>query len=403
MTDWREVIVADCLAPVELRGSLKVQSREYLTDGRFPVVDQGKDFISGWVNQASAVIAEPLPVVVFGDHTRSIKYVDFPFVRGADGTQILNPVPGINARFFYYALRGLEIPNRGYNRHFQLLRESTIRLPGRDEQDRIAEVLARVEAAGAVQARCIGTANELKRATMQALFTRGLRGEALRESEIGAVPESWKLAPLGDICDILSGGTPSKSVAQYWSGPIPWVSGKDLKTPVLSDAIDHVSTEGLKVGSRLAPADAVMLLVRGMGLAKDLPVATIDRPMAFNQDIKALASRTELSGRYIRAAIYAGKERLLKQIVPSAHGTMTLNLRDVETFVIPCPQLDEANEIVAILDALERKIDLHRRKHAVLDELFKSLLHQLMTGEIRVSDLNLDALADATTPSGHTV
>ena len=135
-----------------------------------------------------------------------------------------------------------------------------------------------------------------------------------------------------------------------------------------------------------------MLLVRGMGLANDLPVAVINRPMAFNQDVKALISRGDFSGQFLRSAAYVSKSRLLSQIVPSAHGTMTLNLHDVETFTLPCPSDPaEANEIAAILDAIDRKIDLHRRKRAVLDDLFKALLHRLLSGKIRVADLDLSA------------
>lgn len=242
--------------------------------------------------------------------------------------------------------------------------------------------------------RSTSLAQDLKRAAMRALFTKGLRGEAQKETEIGPVPESWELRSVLDLCDIRSGGTPRKSVPEYWIGDIPWVSGKDLKAPTLDDAIDHVSAEGIEAGSRLAPAGTVLVLVRGMGLAKDLPVAVISRPMAFNQDIKALVSRGDFSGKFLRSAIYVHKDRLLAKIVPSAHGTMTLNLNDIETFMVPCPADPiEADEIVAVLDAIDRKIDLHRRKRAVLDELFKALLHKLMTGEIRVADLDLSALS----------
>ena len=232
-----------------------------------------------------------------------------------------------------------------------------------------------------------------KRATMRSLFTRGLRGEAQKETEIGPVSESWEIKTILELCEIWSGGTPRKSIQEYWGGKIPWVSGKDLKSPVLDDTMDHVTVEGAEAGSRLAPSGTVLLLVRGMGLAKDLPVAVINRPMAFNQDIKALVSRGNYPGTFLRSVIYAGKERLLNQIVPSAHGTMTLNLNDVENFNVPCPpDQTEIDEIVAIIDAIDRKIDLHRKKHAVLDDLFKALLHKLMTGEIRVADLDLSAL-----------
>ena len=270
-----------------------------------------------------------------------------------------------------------------------------------EEQTAIADSLEMIQRLMAVEARSIQVAADLKRAAMQTLFTRGLLGEAQKETEIGPVPESWETKTVLEISEIWSGGTPSKSITEYWGGDIPWVSGKDLKTSRLDDAIDHVTVKGVESGSRLAPADAVLLLVRGMGLAKDLPVASISRPMAFNQDVKALVSRGQYSGGFLRSAIYANKERLLGRIGTSAHGTMTLNLDDVERFKIPVPSSPiEAEEIGAILDAIDRKIDLHRRKRAVLEELFRALLHKLMTGEITVGELDFSKLSISSTGVG---
>lgn len=281
------------------------------------------------------------------------------------------------------------IPNLSRSR----LADLDVPHPPHEEQRAITSALAQVREATKTNDRSIAVTEELKRAAMRELFTHGMRGEAQKETEIGPVPESWEPRSILELCTILSGGTPRKSESAYWSGTIPWASGKDLKVPTLVDTIDHVSDQGVAHGSRLAPADAVLILVRGMGLAKDLPVSIISRPMAFNQDIKALVSRGEFSGRFLRSAIYAAKERLLSRIVPSAHGTKTLNLDDIETFKVGCPTKEgEANEIVAIFDSLEKKVDLHKHKRAVLEELFKALLHKLMTGEIRVSDLDLSAL-----------
>lgn len=282
------------------------------------------------------------------------------------------------------------IPNLSRNR----LAALEVPHPAIGEQHGITSALASVRDAIALHDRATTFAQDLKRAAMQTLFTRGLRGEPQKETEIGPVPESWHARPVRELTEIWSGGTPRKSISEYWIGDIPWVSGKDLKLPALDDTIDHISPEGLIAGSRLLPVGTVLVLVRGMGLAKDLPIAVINRPMAFNQDVKGLVTRGEFTGPFLRSAIYSGKERLLGRIVRSAHGTMTLNLDDIETFLVPCPSdPTESHEIVAILDTIDRKIDLHRRKRAVLDDLFKALLHKLMTGEIRVAELDLSALA----------
>jgi type I restriction enzyme S subunit len=162
------------------------------------------------------------------------------------------------------------------------------------------------------------------------------------------------------------------------------VSGKDLKSPLLRDAIDHVSREALSAGTRLAPAGSVFVLVRGMGLAKDLPVAVASRDMAFNQDIKALVPHDRRLGPYLRAAIYHDRKRLLSRIVPSAHGTMTLSLDDVERFEILVPENhDEAIAIADVLALVRTKQELENRASSALKSLKNSLAHFMFTHGLR--------------------
>jgi type I restriction enzyme S subunit len=282
-----------------------------------------------------------------------------------------------------------------------VLESMPVVVPPIDEQARIVQVLDFVQTVVRSESARAAQAAELGRAALAELFTRGLRGEPLQKTKIGLMPESWSPQAVQKLCDIWSGGTPRKSVTSFWNGDIPWVSGKDLKAPSLDDAVDHVSAEGVEAGSRLAPADAVLLLVRGMGLAKDLPVASITRPMAFNQDVKALVSRGSFSGRFLRAAIYAGKERLLRQTARSAHGTMTLNLQDIETFEVACPSHpEEAEQIVKILETIETKRGLHLRKRDAFQALLDTLLHALLSGLTSVDELDLSVLpAPATEPT----
>jgi type I restriction enzyme S subunit len=130
----------------------KVKQSDYQPIGLVPIIDQGQSFIAGYTDKVSPYKGN-LPVIVFGDHTRVLKFVDFPFVAGADGTQVLIPDSTLfDPLFAYYALSTIEIPSRGYNRHFSLLRESSLPLPPLDEQRAIAETLRvvdrRIEAEG---------------------------------------------------------------------------------------------------------------------------------------------------------------------------------------------------------------------------------------------------------------
>ena len=134
------VKVKEVLQPV--RGSGKLKKSNYQKSGSFPVIDQGNNVIAGFTDQEELLIRAPLPLIVFGDHTRALKLVKEPFVRGADGTQLIYPKPTMaNSVFFYYALKNLNLSNYHYARHFKFLKEEKIDLPALDDQRKIAEVL----------------------------------------------------------------------------------------------------------------------------------------------------------------------------------------------------------------------------------------------------------------------
>ncbi|MFX1513871.1 MAG: restriction endonuclease subunit S [Promethearchaeota archaeon] len=118
----------------------------YQKEGVFPIIDQSKDAIGGYWDQEEDLWQTPLPVIIFGDHTREIKYVDFPFVCGAQGVKVIQPNTALfEPKFLYYALLNLKIPNRGYNRHFSLLKNSWLPYPPLKEQKKIICVLSAID------------------------------------------------------------------------------------------------------------------------------------------------------------------------------------------------------------------------------------------------------------------
>jgi len=131
-------------------GNVKTPLSEVLEQGKIPVVDQGQKLITGYVNDQERICRAKPPVVVFGDHTRVIKFVDFPFAMGADGTKVLVPKIESDVKYLYYALQATPIPSAGYSRHFKFLKEVMIPLPPLAEQKRIAAIL---DAADALRAK----------------------------------------------------------------------------------------------------------------------------------------------------------------------------------------------------------------------------------------------------------
>lgn len=114
----------------------QLPTKKILDTGVFPVVDQGKVFIRGYSDEAEKVVRVSKTILLFGDHTREVKLIDFDFIVGADGTKLLEPIE-IDPQFYFYALTWLPIEARGYARHFKLLKKSFIPLPPLEEQKRI--------------------------------------------------------------------------------------------------------------------------------------------------------------------------------------------------------------------------------------------------------------------------
>ncbi len=124
---WESRQVKTLLAKVKRPG--KIQKGDYLLEGNFPCVDQSREFIGGYTDDEGAVIRE-LPMIIFGDHTRIIKYIDFPFACGADGTQLIaSNNPKLSQEYLYFALDAIDLSNYFYARHFKYLKDQYILCP----------------------------------------------------------------------------------------------------------------------------------------------------------------------------------------------------------------------------------------------------------------------------------
>jgi type I restriction enzyme S subunit len=126
------------------RGVRKVKQKDYLLTGAHPIVDQGQELIAGYSNEGEGLF-EDVPALVFGDHTRCVKYVDEPFFAGADGVKILKPKLSDNVHYWYHALRNTPLENLGYSRHFKLLKQASFVNRDAAEQAAIVERLDAIE------------------------------------------------------------------------------------------------------------------------------------------------------------------------------------------------------------------------------------------------------------------
>ena len=250
-----------------------------------------------------------------------------------------------------------------------------IPLPPISEQRDIASVLTAVRLAFQRQGECVSTAIALKRAAMRSLFTRGLRGEAQKETEIGPVPESWALTPCDQIFKLTSGKKRPSNLSDHSNAEklFPVLGGNGVMG--FTDEWYLDVPQALIIG-RVGEYCGAVHIASGKVWVTDnaLYVQEWRNDSADMAFVGAFLKYFDLN-RFKRMA----GQPLVTQGMISEHS-------------VPLPHIAEQREVVAILDAIDRKIDLHRRKRAMLDDLFKVLLHKLMTGEIRVAALDLSAL-----------
>ena len=201
---WKKVPFEACLKKVPKQKQIK--AKDYSTCGLYPVVSQEAEMISGYHDDSALVYHHNKPVVIFGDHTKNIKYVDFDFIVGADGTHILMPIEEIDSKFFYYCLSSIELRNLGYARHYKLLKEKEIPLPPLSEQQRIVDYLDKTFAE--IDTLKAKAAEEV--ANAKAMFDAALREEMTPK-------EGWEEKTLGELsCDVRYGtSSPSCSNGDY--------------------------------------------------------------------------------------------------------------------------------------------------------------------------------------------
>jgi type I restriction enzyme S subunit len=238
------------------------------------------------------------------------------------------------------------------------------------------------------------TAQELKRAAMREIFTRGIRDEPLKETEIGLVPESWIVDPLGAHHSLVSGGTPSRSNPDFWvGGTIPWVKTGEVDYCLITQTEENITPYGLEnSAARLLPVGTLLMAMYGQGMTRG-KVAILGIEATCNQ---ASAAITANDNSVLTRYLYHFLAWRYEAIRSMAHGgqQQNLNLDIVRDLLLAYPRAaEEQEEIVAIFDVLDRKIELHRKKRAVLEELFRTLLHELVTGEIRLNERDLTTLA----------
>lgn len=367
----------------------KIQQKFYLKTGDYAIVDQGQNLIGGYTNDASLQYDGELPVVVFGDHTRCVKYVDFKFVQGADGVKLLLPFKSFDSKFFYYAIMNLNIPNMGYRRHFPLFDKLTLPLPPLSEQqrivERIEELFAKLDEAKERLQEVADSFAVRKAAILHKAFTGELTKQWRLEN--GVSDESWEEKKLGEVGSWLGGGTPITNREEYWdNGNILWITSKDMKSAVIEDTLMKVNEIGVKNSSaNYIEKPAILVVMRSGILRRTFPVAMVKKPFTVNQDLKAIVpDKDDLE--FLFWMLLSNERRILDSCMKNGTTVESINSNALKAFAFKCPTLPEQHEIVRLIDDLlarERSAQQATEQAlASIDLMKKSILARAFRGEL---------------------
>ena len=236
---------------------------------------------------------------------------------------------------------------------------------------------------------------EQKQAIIHQAVTRGLDPNVRLKSSgvdwLGDIPEHWEVRKLKYKVKFCGGGTPSKAVIEYWSGEIPWVSPKDMKTDFIQDTQDHITSEAVELSSTcLVDPGAVLIVVRSGILRRTIPVAINRCSVALNQDMKALIPKSDLLASYLAALIRGNNHALLTEWTKQGATVESIEYELFANSRLPIPPVSEQAAIVENLrlelSAINQAIDRAQRQISLLREYRTRLIADVVTGKLDVRE-----------------
>ncbi|MBF0506238.1 MAG: restriction endonuclease subunit S [Nitrospirae bacterium] len=264
-------------------------------------------------------------------------------------------------------------------------------LPPLPEQQKIASVLSVVQEAKEKTENVISALKELRKSMMKNLFTYGpvpieeTERVPLKETEIGMIPEHWEIKKVADLGKILTGNTPSTNRKEYYGDKYQFISPADLGiTKYVYKSGKYLSDAGLQV-SRPLPKDSVLVTCIGSTIGKT--GMTVDEISTTNQQINSISCTESFNRHFIYYYLTFIADRI--KAMASTVAVPILNKSNFEEIKVISPSLPEQQQIAESLSTIDDKLEAESKKINSLDSLFKTLLSLLMTGKIRVKDLEI--------------
>lgn len=203
--DWKWVKLNEICDKVSLN-KIKIKQKQYLPEGKYPVIDQGQDLIGGYFNDEKLIVPNEPPYIIFGDHTKIKKFINFKFIPGADGVKVLKPKEIIEPKFLFYSLFTIKIEDKGYARHFQLLEKELFPLPPLETQQAIVSKIEELFSELDKGVEDLKTAQQQLKTYRQSVLKYAFEGKLTNKKvKDGELPKGWNIFKIGEVCKTIDG------------------------------------------------------------------------------------------------------------------------------------------------------------------------------------------------------
>ena len=371
---WSIKPFGDCIEKVKV--TTKLQSSLYKDSGIYPIVSQEKELISGYWDNKEDLFCHSTPLVVFGDHTMVVKYIDFDFVVGADGVKILMPKPFLLPKFFYYWVSSVQIQSRGYARHFRYLKETSVPIPSLSEQQRIVDILdaefAKIDALKGNAEKQLQQTKALLRQQQNVTFTK------------------QQSVPLQSMVEIINGyafksedfdkshTVKAIKITNVGVGTFVETDDTNLACCHLHDQKDFIAHSG----------DIVIALTRTI-ISDGLKVAIVPNSYnqaLLNQRVALLRINDDILREYLY--YYFQTTEVKKYVLGRVNELMqpNLSIKDLRAMPIPCCEREEMHKCVTNLKYFDELCNTLKSNYMktihLCNDLKQALLRKAFNGEL---------------------
>ncbi|NKX63735.1 type I restriction endonuclease subunit S [Labrenzia sp. 5N] len=374
----------------------KIPQKQYLPEGQFAVVDQGEALIGGYTNDKELLSNAPVPSIVFGDHTRAVKFVEVPFAQGADGVRVLGTPSGIEPRFAYQALRAVDLPNKGYSRHFKFLKATEFPLPPLAEQKRIVAKLDALSARSARARKDLARIDTLVKRYKQAVLSKAFSGELTKDWH----GKSTASPSLGSIDGILE--VPIRNGLS--------VKGSDTPPGVRALKLSALRGQSVNMSDvRYLPIDderarrfllesGDILVSRGNGTKELVGISSLvpphNEPTIFPDTAFRIRVNIQRALPYWLTYIWNAPQcrSQIEKAAKTTAGIWKISQKDLSGIELLIPSCEEQKEIIRRIEGMFHKIDLlaaeAKRALDLTDKLDEAILAKAFRGDLVPQDPN---------------